>query len=307
MLQKILSNSKNDIYTKITNEIISAIETGAGDFEMPWHRQAEAGLPRNPVTKKLYRGINTLALWIIRRKAGFASSYWASYLQWKSLGAQVRHGEKGATIVFYQRKEEDENSEEDETPNQARAVIRYSHVFNGDQVDGWTANEAPGEANHQKYSKAVCFINSLRSDIRHGSDTAYYNPTSDCIYMPNQSAFRDTNSGVAVDGYYAVLFHEHIHWSGHPSRLKRDLSGRFGSSAYAMEELVAELGASFLCATLGINTYPRSDHASYIASWLQVLKEHKTAIFAASSAASAASLYLESLVAESSVEKTASV
>ena len=306
MLQKISSNSKTDIYTKITNEIISAIETGAADFEMPWHRQAHAGLPRNPATKKLYRGVNTLVLWIIRRKAGFASSYWASYLQWKSLGAQVRQGEKGATIVFYQRKEEDEVTEGD-NQNQERAVIRYSHVFNGDQVDGWTANEASGEANHQKFSKAVGFINSLQSEIRHGSDTAYYSPALDCIYMPDQSAFRDTKSRSAVEGYYAVLFHEHIHWSGHPSRLNRDLSGRFGSSAYAMEELVAELGASFLCATLGINTYPRSDHASYITSWLKVLKEHKTAIFAAASAASAASLYLESLVAESSMEKTAIV
>jgi len=297
--------TKTDIYIKITNEIISAIESGAADFEMPWHRQAHAGLPRNPATKNLYRGINALALWIIRRKAGFASSYWASYLQWKSLGAQVRHGEKGATVIFYKRKEEDENSEEEETINQARAVIRYSHVFNGDQVDGWSIDEADGEANHQKYSKAVCFINSLQSEIRHGSDTAYYSPALDCIFMPNQSVFRDTNSGSAVEGYYAVLFHEHIHWSGHPSRLKRDLSGRFGSSNYAMEELVAELGASFLCATLGINTYPRSDHAAYIASWIKVLKEHKSAIFVAASAASVASQFLENMSHQSSIEKTA--
>lgn len=300
-------STKSDIYTKITNEIIGAIESGAADFEMPWHRQAHAGLPRNPATKNLYGGINALALWITRRKAGFASSYWASYLQWKSLGAQVRHGEKGATVIFYKRKEENENSEEDDTHNQARAVIRYSHVFNGDQVDGWMANEVSDDANHQKYSKAVCFINALQSEIRHGSDTAYYSPALDCIYMPNQSVFRDTSSGSAVEGYYAVLFHEHVHWSGHPSRLKRDLSGRFGSSAYAMEELIAELGASFLCATLGINTYPRSDHAAYIASWLQVLQEHKTAIFVAASAASAASLYLESLTTESSMEKTVNV
>jgi len=297
--------TKTDIYTKITNEIISAIESGAADFEMPWHRQAHAGLPRNPATKNLYRGINALTLWIIRRKLGFASSYWASYLQWKSLGAQVRHGEKGATVIFYKRKEEDENSEDDETPNQARAVIRYSHVFNGDQVDGWSIDEADGEANHQKYSKAVCFINSLQSEIRHGSDTAYYSPALDCIFMPSQSVFRDTNSGSAVEGYYAVLFHEHIHWSGHPSRLKRDLSGRFGSSSYAMEELVAELGASFLCATLGINTYPRSDHAAYIASWIKVLKEHKSAIFVAASAASVASQFLENMSTQSSIEKTA--
>ncbi|MDP1549301.1 MAG: zincin-like metallopeptidase domain-containing protein [Nitrosomonas sp.] len=296
--------TKTDIYTNITNEIISAIETGATDFEMPWHRQAHAGLPRNPATKNLYRGINALTLWIIRRKEGFASSYWASYLQWKSLGAQVRHGEKGSTVIFYKRKEEDENSEED-TSNQARAVIRYSSVFNGDQVDDWSIEEESCEANHKKYVKAVGFINSLRSDIRHGSDTAYYSPALDCIFMPNQTVFRDTNSGSAVEGYYAVLFHEHIHWSGHPSRLKRDLSGRFGSSNYAMEELVAELGASFLCATLGINTYPRSDHAAYIASWIKVLKEHKSAIFVAASAASVASQFLEAMSKQSSIEKTA--
>ncbi len=297
--------TKTDIYTKITNEIISAIESGAADFEMPWHRQAHAGLPRNPATKNLYRGINALTLWIIRRKLGFASSYWASYLQWKSLGAQVRHGEKGATVIFYKRKEEDENSEEDETTNQAKAVIRYSHVFNGDQVDGWSIAEAACEANHTKFAKAVCFINSLQSEIRHGSDTAYYSPALDCIFMPNQTAFRDTRSGSAVEGYYAVLFHEHVHWSGHPSRLNRDLSGRFGSSNYAMEELVAELGASFLCATLGINTYPRSDHAAYIASWIKVLKEHKSAIFVAASAASVASQFLETMSKQSSIEKTA--
>ncbi len=305
MRNKALGSIKADIYTKITNEIISAIEAGTADFEMPWHKQAHAGVPRNPVTKKLYRGINTLTLWIAGRKEGYASSRWASYLQWKSLGAQVRQGEKGSTIIFYKREEEDENSEEEETQNQARAVIRYSHVFNGDQVEGWSADESSGTVNHTKFAKAVCFINSLGSDIRHGSDTAYYSPALDRIFMPDQSVFRDTNSGSATESYFSVLFHEHIHWSGHSARLSRDLSGRFGSSSYAMEELVAELGASFLCAALDINTYPRPDHAAYIASWLKVLKEHKSAIFVAASAASVASQFLESLVTQSSIEKTA--
>jgi len=304
MRNKTLCSTKTDIYTKVTNEIVSAIEAGATDFEMPWHKQAHAGLPRNPVTKNLYQGINILNLWIASRKAGFASSYWASYLQWKSLGAQVRQGEKGSTVIFYKRKEEDENVEED-TQNQARAVIRYSHVFNGDQVDDWSIDAVPSVANHTKFAKAVSFINSLRSDIRHGSDTAYYNKSLDRIFMPDQSVFRDTDSGSAIEGYYAVLFHEHIHWSGHPARLHRDLSGKFRSNAYAMEELVAELGASFLCATLSINTHPRSDHAAYIASWLQVLKEHKTAVFTAASAATVASQFLENLSTQSSVEKTA--
>ena len=296
MRNKTLSSTKTDIYASITNEIISAIEAGATDFEMPWHKQAHAGLPRNPVTKKLYRGINTLSLWMARQKAGFASSHWASYLQWKTLGAQVRQGEKGATIVFYKQMEDEE--ENDDNQNKARAVIRYSHVFNGDQVDDWSKAETPNVVNHTKFAKAVCFINSLNSDIRHGSDAAYYSPAQDRIFMPNQSAFRDTDSGSATEGYFAVLFHEHIHWVGHPSRVNRDLSGKFGTSSYAMEELIAELGASFLCATLDISTYPRPDHAAYIANWLQVLKEHKSAIFVAASAASRASMFLKSLASE---------
>jgi len=298
MLNRTISSTKSDIYSKVTNEIITAIENGTGDFVMPWHKQAQAGLPRNPVTKKPYQGINTLSLWLARRQASFASSYWASYLQWKTLGAQVRHGEKGSTIVFYKQLERDEDLEEDDTTNQTRAVIRYSHVFNGDQVDGWSVAKTAAVADHTKFAKAVCFINSLPSDIKHGSDTAYFSPAQDRIFMPNQSMFRNTEAGSAIESYYAVLFHEHIHWSGHHTRLGRDLSGKFGSASYAMEELVAELGASFLCATLDINTYPRSDHAAYIASWLKVLKEHKTAIFAAAGAASKASLFLESLAAK---------
>lgn len=294
MPHKTAQSAKTDIYSKVTNEIISAIETGAADFAMPWHKQAHAGLPRNPLTKKPYQGINALTLWVTGWKQGFASSYWATHKQWKELGAQVRQGESGATVLFYKREEVEAETEESE--DRSRVVLRYSYVFNADQVDSWTVTETAPEANHIKYAKAVSFINTLGSDIKHGSDTAYYSPSLDRIFMPDQSVFRDTNSGVAVDGYYAVLFHEHIHWSGHQSRLNRDLSGRFGSSAYALEELVAELGAAFLCATLGINTFPRPDHAGYVASWLKVLKEHKTAIFVAAKAASVANLYLESLV-----------
>jgi antirestriction protein ArdC len=116
--------------------------------------------------------------------------------------------------------------------------------------------------------------------------------------MPNRADFYDTPAGGALEAFYSVLFHEHVHWTGHSTRLARDLTGRFGSSSYALEELVAELGAAFLCGTLGISTFPRPDHASYIQSWIKVLKEQKTAIFAAAGAASAAAQFLEGLAAE---------
>lgn len=303
-------SSRTDIHTKVTDEIIQSIEAGVSTFEMPWHRSAQAGFPRNPATNNVYRGVNTLTLWVTSRRNGYASPYWASYLQWRSIGAQVRKEENGTVVVFYKRLEEDEvikTPDETGKSEKVRAVMRHSYVFNGDQVDNWEPVSPilqQQNANDYNLSTVDTFIKALSSDIRYGSDSAYYNKTLDRIYMPDKTEFRETKSRDAVEGFYATLLHEHIHWSGHLSRLNRDLSGRFGSSAYAMEELVAELGSAFLCASLGINTYPRSDHASYIDSWLKVLKENKSAIFTASSMASVASQFLETLTTQSIVEET---
>lgn len=299
------ASNRSDIHARVTDEIVQAIETRVSVFEMPWHKRAHAGLPRNPATGNVYRGVNTLVLWVAGQRNGYASSYWASYRQWQSLGAQVRKEERGSVVVFYKREEKttDNSSEDTDEPEKTRAVLRHSFVFNSDQVDGWSSQESPHEVDDCTLSAIDEFVDALPSDIRYGSDSAYYNLTLDRVFMPHRANFHDTKSGRAIDGFYAVLLHEHIHWSGHPSRLKRDLSGRFGSSAYAMEELIAELGAAFLCASLGISTYPRPDHAAYIASWLRVLKEQKTAIFVAASAASVASQFLESLSTKSSIEK----
>ena len=299
-------NTKSDVYTRVTEHIVRAIEQGVSTYEMLWHRRASAGLPRNPATGNSYRGINTVSLWADSQLGGYTSPYWASYKQWQSLGAQVRQGAHGSVIVFYKQieKEDTDRGDAEESPEK-RAVIRYSFVFNGDQVEGWTRPDVPQEVDGGTLSTVEEFIASLRSDIRYGSDGASYSPILDRILMPHRKDFRDTNAGSALEGFYAVLLHEHIHWSGHGSRLKRDLSGRFGSSAYAMEELVAELGAAFLCAALGISTFPRADHAGYIANWLQVLNKEKAAIFLAASAATVASNYLESLYIQNRLSKSA--
>nr|SPS05217.1 conserved protein of unknown function [Candidatus Nitrotoga fabula] len=301
------ASNRSDIHTRITEEIIRAIEARTSVFEMPWHNRAHAGLPKNPATNNVYRGVNTLMLWVEGQRKGYASSYWASYRQWQSLKAQVRHGEHGSLVVFYKREEKPTESSPDEAdePEKTRAVLRHSFVFNKDQVEGWSSQEQHHDVDDSTLNTVHEFVKSLSSDVRYGSDHAYYNLNLDRIFMPSRTVFHDTASRSAMEGFYAVLLHEHIHWSGHSSRLKRDLSGRFGSSAYAMEELVAELGAAFLCASLGISTYPRPDHAAYIASWLKVLKEQKTAIFVAASAASMASQYLETLSAQSNLQKTA--
>ena len=289
-------DSKRDIYQSITESIIAAIEAGAGTCVMPWHRKADAGMPRNPVTRNPYRGVNTLILWMTAQQRGYASSYWASYLQWRSIGAQVREGERGTTIVFYKRM--DECPDQDavgEQKGRARMLLRYSYVFNADQVDGRKPDGAVLVVGQEPFAEVEAFLNALDSDVQYGSDIAAYSPTHDRIFMPNRVEFYDTPSGSGVENIYAVLLHEHVHWTGHKSRLARDFSGKFGSESYAMEELVAELGAAFLCATLGISTFPRPDHAAYLASWLKVLKGEKTAIFTAASAATKACEYLKEI------------
>lgn len=141
----------------------------------------------------------------------------------------------------------------------------------------------------QRIAAAERFFVSSGATVRHGGNRAFYTPTGDFIQMPQFAQFVDAKS------YYSVLAHEHTHWTGAKERLDRVFGARFGDAAYAFEELVAELGAAFLCAGLGLENEPRADHASYVASWLRTLKNDKKAIFKAASKAQAAADYLQSL------------
>jgi antirestriction protein ArdC len=279
------------IFKQITDEIIRAIEAGAEDFQMPWHRADGSFLPTNALTGKSYRGTNVLALWAAGANAGFASNRWATYRQWGELGAQVRKGERGTTVVFWKTRnstaEADENGGED---RERRFIARAARVFNVAQVDGYNepvALEPVGEI--ERIAAADAFFASLPIRVWHGSDEAFFDRRTDMISMPAADLFR------SAAAYYSTLAHETIHWTGVKSRLDRDMRGRFGSAAYAMEELVAELGAAFLCSTLGIATIPRSDHAPYIASWLTVLQHDPRAIVNAASQSQAAVDFLLSL------------
>jgi len=293
-----MEGSKADIYTRVTNEIVKAIEDGASEFVMPWHRSSTAAMPRNAATGAYYRGINTVALWAASRVRGYIFPYWASYRQWAKLGAQVRRHERSSIVVFYKRDDRIERSDAGEDISAPRAVLQYSSVFNASQVDGWTLPEPPDIDKTERIEKVEAFIDSLNAEIVYGGDLAFYTPRFDRIHMPHRKAFHGTGTSTSTEAFYSTLLHEHIHWSGHLSRLNRDLAGRFGTSAYAMEELVAELGAAFLCAELGITVHPRKDHAAYVANWLIVLRQQKSAIFTASSAAATACRYLAELSSE---------
>ena len=284
-----------DTYARVTNEIIRAMEAGVQDYEMPWHQRAGAGLPRNASTGNFYHGVNTVALWATGQLRGYTLPYWATFLQWEKLGARVRRGEKASVVIFYKREESSTDDEDRDSARGSRSILRGSSVFNAEQVDGWSYPVPIYEDRTEKLQKVDSFIESLGADIHYGSDMAYYSRKFDRIHMPDRREFIDRVTRTATEGYYSVLLHEHVHWTGHSKRLDRDLSGRFGDSAYAMEELVAELGAAFLCGELGISVHPRQDHATYVANWLVVLRQQKTAIFTAASTATVACRFLGDL------------
>lgn len=316
------SSGKNgfNLYQSVTGQIIELIETSqACGRELPWHRAgADIFLPVNATTGSRYQGINVVSLWASAEINRFTTGTWATYRQWQSIGAQVRKGESSTLGVFYKKyvpnrkagagtaderngnlKEGSESglraedSEEDPRP---RWFARAFRVFNADQVDGYEpdehSEELPEESLVERIERAEAFVETTGATIGHGGGRAYYNPSGDYIQMPGMVRFRDTETSTATEGYYATLFHELTHWSGHKGRLGRDLTGRFGDAAYAMEELVAELGAAFLCAELGISAQPREDHAGYIAHWLEVMREDAAAIFTAAAKASEAAQYL---------------
>lgn len=289
---------RRDVHQQVTDNIIKAIVAGTGSWQMPWHR-AGAGLnrPLNIATKNHYRGINILNLWVAAEVNHFTSGVWGTYRQWQQRDCQVRKGEKGALVVFYKELDvEVEDPATGETENETRLMARASTVFNAEQVDGYEPEPLPvPEDPAVRIANVEAFIEATKAEIRHGGGRAYYNPTSDFIQMPERERFLGTETSTATEAYYGVLLHELTHWTGHKNRCDRQFGKRFGDEAYAMEELVAELGAAFLCADLGLSPMPRPDHAAYIENWLTVLKSDKKAVFTAASQASRAAEHLESL------------
>ena len=288
--------STRDVYQTITDQIITAIEAGAGKFTMPWHRDIDHAMPTNSLTGNTYNGVNVIALWAAAELRGFTTGYWATYKQWSLLDAQVRKGEKGNVVVFYKKTDFNVSSPETgDTENRSVFYARSSYVFNAAQVEGWQAPKPAVRDSAQVLFETEGFVTAMSADIRIGGDRAYYQPRTDHIQMPDRDLFNGTQTISATESYYATLLHELTHWTGHTSRLDRNLSTRFDQDGYAMEELVAELGAAFLCSDLDITNQPRPDHAAYIAHWLTVLKKDTRAIFTAASKANEAKTFLKGL------------
>lgn len=280
---------KQSIFERITQQIADAIEAGAETYVMPWHSAgASLECPTNAVTGRTYRGLNILSLWIEADTAGFATSRWATYRQWASVGCQVRKGERGSPVFFWERRGTRSVDDPSEGGERRRPgfVAKSFTVFNASQVEGYKPTSAVGLSECERLACGEEFIRSVGANIAFGGDRAFYSPGHDRVQMPEFGQFRSPSN------YYSVLTHELVHWSGAKMRLDRKLGQRFGDHDYAMEELIAELGAAFVCAQLGIPTEPRRDHAPYIASWLKALRSDPRAIFTAASMAQQAAEYL---------------
>lgn len=284
-------NAQHNVYQAVTDRIVEAIEAGAGEFVMPWHQvSARIGRPTNAATGKRYQGTNVVALWAEGSLSRFTSGFWATYRQWQALGAQVSRGEHSATIVFYKPLKGTADGEEDRPGR--RLVARASRVFNADQVEGWEAPELERPNLAQALPTVEAFVAATGAWISHGYDHACYNRREDRIELPDRDRFMGSPTSTPTESYYATTLHELTHYSGAPHRLNREFGKRFGDEAYAVEELVAELGAAFLCADLMIANEPRSDHASYVSHWLSVLEADRKVMFMAARLASEAAAFL---------------
>jgi antirestriction protein ArdC len=270
---------KNDIYDIVTNRIIEKLESGTIPWIKPWH--TENTLDKNIKTGLEYNGINRIILGM----SGYNSNIWASFKQWNDLGARVKLHEKGTQIVFYKPVSGVKKNEQGEIESIYSCVFNTSYVFNAEQVEGIEIK--PRETIEKPFLNNIDIDNMVSNTgavIRHGGNSAYYKRDDDYINMPVKSDFYDEA------GYYATLLHELTHWSGSPSRLDRTKGKRFGDTAYAFEELIAELGSAFLCEKYAVKGDIR--HEGYIASWLQALKNDNKMIFKASAYAQKSTDYL---------------
>jgi antirestriction protein ArdC len=274
---------------EITDSIIQLIEAGTKGRPTMWDAAIKFGLPVNYKTKQEYSGINVPLLWCDAVDRGLERNEWLTFKQAQELGANVRKGAKGVMCVFFKlfQKEDPTNELEAEEGGTGRCIpmMRSFWLFNVADIDNLPEVQTVAPSFEPIESAEFILSTCGVPIIWHGTKAGYI-PSLDEIHMPSRERFTSPVNA------YAVGLHEAIHSTGHPSRLARDFSGRFGDESYAFEELIAELGSTFLVAKLGLEGARLENHASYIESWVEVLKNDKNAIFTASRHANAAYLYL---------------
>ncbi|WP_187781970.1 ArdC family protein [Gimesia chilikensis] len=294
-----MSNNNQQIRTEITNQIITALESGSlPPWRKPWNSDLNSGMGKNIVSGELYTGVNPLLLGLASERHGFQSRHWGTYNQWTELGGKIMRrpshvpqGKWGTKIVFCKAvvKHKDDNDEPEET----YFLLRTYTVFCIDQVEGdhldylrvgYSTDTHNSES--VAYEEADALIAATEADIRHGGNQAYYDLAKDYIQVPNRHQFSGS-------GYYDTVLHELVHWAEHTNRLNWDRE----SGGYALGELIAEIGSCYLCSELNIPMDAQNHHA-YLDGWLTKMKQDSSFIFKASSQASRAADYLMSFSRE---------
>jgi antirestriction protein ArdC len=287
------TTAKLNICQVVTDRILASLKNGIIPWQKPWQAPTYAGgiFPRNFRTGKPYRGVNVFLLW----STPYSAPFWLTFKQAQELGGNVRKGEKGTQIVFYKQlngkaKQTEEQLEEptDDKGNRRSFVLTCYTVFNVEQCQGINLPEMlpatePNEVEMDKTCEAIVQGWDGRPQLQLTSTKerhAYYRPATDSVHMPARFRFVDASL------YYATLFHELVHSTGHESRLNRSFGASFGDDLYSKEELVAETGAAFLCALAGVaNDHTESNTTAYIQNWIQQLEEDNRLILQAAAAA----------------------
>jgi antirestriction protein ArdC len=275
---------KRDLYAEVSARIIAELEAGAAPWIKPWSATAGINAPQNAATGRPYSGCNVVLLWMAQA-AGYRTPRFLTFNQAVELGGNVRKGEHGTKVFFVKQLQVHDKGADDETATRLIPMMREYTVFNVDQCENLPESVDKGKPIRVRNPDtrdelADAFLHSTGADIREGNGEAFYVPSRDFISMPSFDGFK------GADHFYNVAFHELTHWTAHKTRLDRDLKNRFGSRNYAAEELIAELGAAFLCAEFGFDGDVRN--AGYIGPWVELLKADKRAFFTACSQASKA-------------------
>ena len=286
----------NEVFEQVTAQLIADIEAGTGTWRMPWQCLAELGTPVSADGRN-YRGANSLILPMVAAGRGWESGVWATFKSWQRHGGQVRRSERGTHIMLWKTTDRTESTDDNNGPASASRrglVARTFVVFAAEQVDG----AEPVIARHRRHVErdsverieaAEAYFAATGLSFREGGNRAFYTPTTDEIHIPAFDQFDHPAT------FYGVLAHESAHATGHADRLARDLTGRFGTDAYAAEELVAELAAAMWCGQMGVSAATRADHASYLSSWISVLRTDARALVTVAGKAQAAVDYLNTL------------
>lgn len=284
---------KRDLYTEVSARIIAELEKGAAPWVKPWRPIAGSNVPQNAATGRPYSGCNVVLLWMACAGRGWSSPRFLTFKQALEAGGNVRKGEHGTKVYFVKQLAVKKPNATDDDDVRHIPMLREYTVFHVSQCDNLPERVVIGrgapKTTNERDTEAEEFVAATGADFREGAggDRAFYTSGGDFIAMPTFAAFKSS------DNYYATAFHELVHWSGAKHRLDREFGKRFGDRAYAAEELVAELGAAFLCAEFGFAGDLR--HAGYIADWIRLLKDDPRAIFTAASKAQAAADYMRGL------------